>query len=331
MTISLLASYSVLIFLLLFFTSILSIKFNLTDIPNVRKIHKHNVPYTGGFAIILGLLVSQKMFEINTVELNLIISISFLMMLVGLIDDKYKLNAGNKFILQIFPIFYLIIFQDLNINNLGNYKFFEIKLQSFAIPFSFMSVLLLVNSFNYFDGIDGSLSFSALSVLTILFFLTQNEEVRLLLVIIILSIIIFLTFNLSLLGLPKIFMGDSGSLSLGFIISFVIIYFANQRLAHPIILAWSISIFVFEFLSLNINRIKNNIDIFKPGQDHLHHLIYFKTKSKLKTNFLLFLINSIMFIFGYISFTYINSFASLILFIIFFFIFYFLRFFLNDK
>jgi UDP-GlcNAc:undecaprenyl-phosphate GlcNAc-1-phosphate transferase len=56
--------------------------------------------------------------------------------------------------------------------------------------------------------------------------------------------------------LPKLFLGDSGSLSLGFIVSFILIYFANQEIAHPIILAWSVSIFVFEFLSLNIQRIK---------------------------------------------------------------------------
>lgn len=323
--INLIIVYSILVFLLLYFVAILSIKYNLLDTPNKRKIHNYNVPYTGGLAISLALLCSQKIFDINLIELNLILSMSLLMMVVGLLDDKFQLNTGNKIILQIFPIFYLVVTQNINLTYLGNYNFFELKLQSFAIPFSFACILLLINSFNYFDGIDGSLSFSTLSTLSILFFLTQNKEIELFLIIFSLSIIVFLFFNFSVFKLPKLFLGDSGSLSLGFIVSFILIYFANQEIAHPIILAWSVSIFVFEFLSLNIQRIKKKKSIFKPGQDHFHHLLFYKSKSIIKTNLIIFFINITMFIFGYLTFTYISSFSSLIMFIVFFFIFFYLR------
>ena len=92
-------------------------------------------------------------------------------------------------------------------------------------------------------------------------------------------ICIFLCFNYALFRLPKLFLGDSGSLLLGFIISFVLIYFANQKITHPILLAWSVSIFVYEFLAINLIRLKNKKSIFKAGQDHLHHILIKKTKS----------------------------------------------------
>ena len=195
------------------------------------------------------------------------------------------------------------------------------------MPFTLLSVLFLTNAFNYFDGLDGTLGFTTISVLGILLFLVRNESTSLNLFLLTLSvpIIIFLCFNFSIFKLPKLFLGDSGSLMLGFIISFVLIYLANQRLIHPILLAWSVVIFVYEFLSVNLIRLKNNQNPFKAGQDHLHHLLFKKTKSIFITNLFIFLINIILFIIGYFSFLIINPIFSLILFMSFFIIFLFLR------
>ena len=77
----------------------------------------------------------------------------------------------------------------------------------------------------------------------------------------------FLLFNFSIFKLPKLFLGDSGSLLLGFIVAFTLIYLKNNSEIHPILLAWSISIFVFEFLSIHIIRFRINKKIFQPGQD----------------------------------------------------------------
>ena len=81
---------------------------------------------------------------------------------MGLIDDKYNLNTGGKLSLQVIPIFYLIVFENLKLTQIGDYEYFKLSLGSFSIPFTLLCVLLLINSFNYFDGIDGSLSFSHL-------------------------------------------------------------------------------------------------------------------------------------------------------------------------
>ena len=108
-------------------------------------------------------------------------------------------------------------------------------------------------------------------------------------------------------------------------IAFILIFLANENLSHPILLAWSISIFVYEFLSINIIRLLNNQELFEAGHDHLHHILFKLTKSIFKTNFLMFMMNSTLFIMGYFIFELINPLASLLLFIFMFVIFLFLR------
>ena len=303
----------------------LSFKFNLLDMPSKRKIHKQATPYIGGIILSVTYLFSLKFFDVQNNNLNIIFSIGFLMAIVGFLDDRYKLNVGGKLSLQIIPIFYLIIFEKIYLIHLGDYNLFKLSLNSFTIPFTLLCVLFLINAFNYFDGIDGSLGITLISVISILFFLTINDNYQLYLTILTLPIVIFLIFNFSIFNISKIFLGDSGSLLLGFIISFTLIHLARSNIAHPILLAWSVSIFVYEFISINIDRMIKNKRIFEAGQDHLHHLIFIKTRSTFYTSCIMSFMNIFMFTCGYLTFTYFNSLTSLVLFIVYFFIFHFLR------
>lgn len=307
--------YCLLIFFLLLTCAKISYKLNLVDIPNKRKIHSIPTAYTGGIAISISLLFALQALNIFDKSLASILSISFLVSIIGLIDDKYNLNTGGKLSLQIIPIFYLIVFENLTLIHIGEYDYFKLDLGTFMVPFTLLSVLLLINSFNYFDGVDGTLSFTTISVIVILYFLIPNEVFRLFLKILIIPIVVFLCFNFSFLKLPKLFLGDSGSLLLGFIVSFILIYLASKNYVHPILLAWSIVIFIYEFLSLNIIRLKNKQNLFGAGQDHLHHILLQKTKSIFLTNFFISLINIILFVIGFLSCLLINPLTSLILFI----------------
>jgi UDP-GlcNAc:undecaprenyl-phosphate/decaprenyl-phosphate GlcNAc-1-phosphate transferase len=317
--------HSLLSFLSLLIIAQISYNLNLVDLPSKRKMHIKATTYTGGIAISIILVLSILLFDISDSSFNNILSISFLIAIIGLIDDKYNLNVGGKLSLQIIPIFYLIIFENLALSHLGDYNYFKLELGAFKVPFTLICVLFLINSFNYFDGLDGVLSFTTISVLFILFFLTSDQNSQLFLIILLIPISIFLCFNFSFFKLPKMFLGDSGSLLIGFIISFVLIHLANQNLVHPILLAWSIAIFIYEFLSINIIRINDKKNLFKAGQDHLHHVLFKKTKSIFLTNFYISLTNIVLFIMGYLCFVLINPLASLILFISFFIIFLFLR------
>ena len=320
--------YSLISFILFFLFAKISYRLNFVDIPNKRKIHSKPTAYTGGIIISIIFLIALELFDLfnfSNKNINLIIAIGFLISLVGLVDDRFYLNAGGKLSLQTIPIFYLVVFENLALHNIGDYNFFKLNLGAFVIPFTIISVLFLINAFNYFDGIDGNLSFLTISILFILYFLVPDKNFKLFLIIILLPITIFLFFNFSIFNFPKLFLGDSGSLYLGFIISFILIHLSQQNFVHPILLAWSISIIVYEFLSINLIRLINNQDPFKAGLDHMHHILYKKTNSVLITNFYIIILNMILFIIGYLSFFKINSLTSLALFAFLFIPFFILR------
>ena len=323
--------YLLLNFIVLFLCAKISYQLRLVDIPNKRKIHSKPTAFTGGIAISIILLITLQAVNIFDKSLGLILSFSFLISIVGLIDDKFHLNTGGKLSLQIFPIIYLIVFENLSLIHIGDYNYFKLTLGTFAVPFTLFSVLFLINAFNYFDGIDGTLGFTTISVLIILMFLVKDQNLNLFLTIIIVPIIFFLFFNFSIFKLPKLFLGDNGSLLLGFIISFMLIYLASQKFVHPILLAWSVVVFVYEFLSVNLIRLKNNQNPFKAGQDHLHHLLFKKTNSTFITNSFIFFINISFFTLGYFIFLMINPLCSLILFILFFIVFFIFRYKFSKK
>ena len=185
--------------------------------------------------------------------------------------------------------------------------------------------MFLINSFNYFDGLDGTLSLTTITVLFNLYFLSSDANEKLYYISIFIPLFIFLLFNFSFLQLPKIFLGDSGSLLLGFIIAFILIEISNQKTIHPILLAWSIVIFVYEFISINLIRLFKKKGIFVPGLDHLHHILLKKSKSLLLTNIYLSFLNMLLFFIGYLSFKNINALTSLILFILSFVLFFLVR------
>lgn len=318
--------YSIVTFFFLYLCGTASYKLNLVDRPNKRKMHLKATSYIGGVSISIILLFALQLFNVESKELNLILSIGFLISLIGFIDDKFNLKASIKLSLQLIPVSYLILFENLNLMHLGDYSYFKLNLGAFAIPFTLLSVLLLINAFNYFDGIDGLLSCATISSLAIIYFLVSEKNVELFLITVFIPIAIFLFFNFSIFKLPKQFLGDSGSLLLGFILSFLLIYLAKQKIVHPILLAWSISIFVYEFISINIIRLKNKKPLFMPTKDHLHNVFFIKTKSVVITNFFICIINIFFFTIGYFSFIFINSITSFFLFIVIFFIFLILRF-----
>ena len=317
--------YSSISFLILILVSKISYKLNLVDAPNKRKIHLKPTAYTGGLGLCLIYIIAILLFDFSSEKLNLILSTAFLIGIVGFVDDKHDLNVGSKLSLQVIPIIYLIVLENLSLNYIGDYNYFKLELNSFSIPFTLITILFLINSFNYFDGLDGVLSFATISTLAILFFLVPNNNIKLFLIIILIPILFFLCFNFSLFKLPKLFLGDSGSLLLGFIMAFTLIYLSIQKIVHPILLAFSISIFAYEFLSINLIRLKNKKKLFEAGQDHLHHQLFRYTKSIFQTNLFISLANIILFIVGYTSFLLIGPLASLILFIVLFLIFLIFR------
>lgn len=282
----------------------------LLDIPNQRKIHINPTPYTGGIILALTYLFIIFISDFENKYLNQILSYGFIISLTGLIDDRYNVRPGTKLLLQTIPIFFLID-QNLYLTNLGNYIIFgNLELGSLDKIFTFLCCLLLINAFNYNDGIDGLAAIVAITILTafsLFLFILGNKSDSNNLFIILTPILIFLIFNFGLLSNFKIFLGDSGSNLLGFIVAFIAIYIFNENGVHPALIIWPLAYIVYEFLSVTIFRIIKNKGTFKPGKDHLHYEIikvfklspFYSFLTILTLNIFLILIGSfIFFIYG---------------------------------
>ena len=301
------------------------------DKPNKRGIHRIPIINTGGLIIYLIFLtvISQAEFNYN---IELIVSIGFFVCLTGFIDDRINLNPSNKILLLIIPSIYLIL-EGISISDLGEYEYLGIlELGKFKIPFLLLAIGLLINATNYIDGIDGLLLIFFLSCLIYYIFLIDDAKTISLLKFFVAASFLNLILNL----LPsknkfKVFSGDSGSLFIGFFVSFITIELYSRFNIHPAILIWPLWYPVYDFLFVSINRLINKKSIFKADNTHLHHILNNKFNGNRMLPLILFcLTNSSIIFLGY-KISEISKLLSLSIFIIGFIFFTIMRFFLLKK
>jgi len=285
--------------------------YNLFDYPdNNRKIHKQPTPLFGGLYLVSNLffiliylnfynnLINLFFFE-NIKSYNFFFLITFLFYLIGFIDDKYHVNHNIKFILCIILIILTFsLDKDLLIKKL-EFSFLKsaINLGSFSYFFTILCFLLFINAYNMLDGINGQATCYALFIFFIL--LSKNILVPFMGVLFI-SLLFFLILNLQ----NKSFLGDSGTLPLGYAISYIFVKLHNANnlfLADEIFLIMSIP--GYELLRLAIKRIFNKKNPFLPDNNHIHHLI--GQKCKFIVNF--FIVQLIL-IFPYLLYIFSNHF-----------------------
>jgi UDP-GlcNAc:undecaprenyl-phosphate GlcNAc-1-phosphate transferase len=298
----------------------ISKKLDFYDKPNIRKIHDSKVFNTGGIIIYFFYLIIVNFFEFNH-NIELIISIGFFICIIGFIDDRINLNPSIKIIFIIIPSAHLIL-SGININNLGNYEYIGLlNLGKFQLPFLILATGLLINATNYIDGVDGLLLTFFICSLGYYIFLIEETNtiylIKLLLVPVILNLIMNLLPSKSKI---KIFSGNTGSLFIGFFISFLTIELYNSFNIHPVYLIWPLWYPVYDFLFVSTNRAILKKSIFSADNSHLHHkvLIKFK-KNHLKTVLLFFILNVSIIYLGFL----ISNFSKLISLITFIFGFFF--------
>jgi UDP-GlcNAc:undecaprenyl-phosphate GlcNAc-1-phosphate transferase len=315
--------------LLIKITRIFAEKLYLVDKPNIRKKHLFEVPLVGGLIFAFANLIIYSINDFSF-SINKILVVSTIVAIIGFFDDKFELSVTKKIILLIIPIF-IIATDDLILTGLGNYKYFnDINFGSYAIICTVGAALLLINATNYFDGSDGNLLTMFINSLMILIYLNfENLEFRNFLSFLLSISVILLPFNLTFQKKYKIFLGNSGSLLLGFILSFCLIYSAEKYKIHPIILAFSVSVIIFDFLSVTIYRLTQGKNIFFPDNNHIHHLLIKFFDSNIISLIILNSINLLLFVISLIIYNYVGSIGSLFLFFFTFIFFFSFRFYLT--
>lgn len=256
--------------------------FNIYDYPdNYRKFQKTPVALLGGFFFVAILLIFLLLsiinndFIINNLNFNFkeflfFLIFAFLIFILGLADDKIEISSNIKLILIfLILLIYLHLDKSIVINEI-KFLFLDnpINLNNLAIPFTVLSILLFINAFNMFDGINLQCGIYSLSIF-IIFFVFGNY--KLLSIIFIIQIIFFLYLNYN----NKIYLGDSGSLLLGFIIS--ILFIKNYNLQDNFLYADQIFIIMmipgFDLLRLALQRLISGKHPFSADTNHLHHYL----------------------------------------------------------
>ncbi len=271
-------------------------KKHIYDIPNERKVHHNNIPRLGGVlfmptVIAVGgicLLFMRwndiLMFDqLGKAVVWLFLGIG-LLYAVGLYDDLRGLRADYKFIVQIMAST-LITFSGLYFRSL--YGFCGITdLPIFVgIPLTVFVFLLIVNAFNLIDGIDGlasGLSLIIFLVMLVLFHQLQAYRNAAFCSALLGSVLVFWMFNMfgSAEKGTKIFMGDTGSLTLGFSIAYLSVCYLNSFGEIPfgtnrnILLLIPYTLIIvpcFDLVRVSLNRLANHKPMFRPDKTHLHH------------------------------------------------------------
>lgn len=247
--------------------------FGLIDKPDKkRKFHKYDTPLIGAFPLIVIFILYTLTLEHEYSYFNQIILVSSIFLFIGLVDDKKNISYKSKFF---FSTLLLILFLSLNKNFLISHLVFETfnltipLLNSHSLIITVICIIILINAFNFTDGINGLSSIIASIWMLLLMLLDKETNYHL----IFLSIFIFLNaipiFN------GKYFLGDGGTLLIGAIISLETIMMFNKNF-NSVSYEQIFLVFIIpglDMIRLIFLRITNNKNPFLADRNHLHHLL----------------------------------------------------------
>ncbi len=258
---------------------------HLFDEPDDRSSHSHKTPTLGGLAIFSGTSIAALLFVDTQAmpELKYIIAAIIVMFFIGIKDDIIVIAPLTKLAGQIVASLIIIFFADIQITHLHGIFGIEEIPKLLGIPLSIFVVIVIINGFNLIDGIDGlSSGISALVATTfgIWFYSVGAIGFATLAFVITGAMLAFIRFNVFSVK-NKIFMGDTGSLISGLLISVLVIKFNEMNIEHnfkhaiwgtPAVSFAILIIPLFDTVRVMFIRFFSRQPIFRPDKQHIHHV-----------------------------------------------------------
>ncbi|WP_372755459.1 MraY family glycosyltransferase [Labilibaculum sp.] len=256
----------------------------LYDEPNFRSSHSTVVPSLGGVAIFLGFTLSILIFSNGYMihELKYIVAATIIMFSLGIKDDILIISPRKKLVGQIFAALIVIVMGDIRFTNFHGILGIHELNYFVSVIFSIFVIIVVTNGFNLIDGIDGLASGISALVTTsmgVWFFITGNYEYVVLSASLLGALLAFFRFNV--FGKSnKIFMGDTGSMILGLLISILVIRFNELNIypdfkyaikAAPAVSIGILAIPLFDTIRVMLIRIIHKKSPFQPDKNHVHH------------------------------------------------------------
>ena len=268
-------------------------KYKIFRKPSERDLHWRFVPKLTGLSFYVALLVVAFTFVpfVDVQRLILVLGAGAIIVYIGIRDDIYQLRPIVKLVLQLVAIAFFVFGDDLVVRNL--YGFLNIYELPFGVDYflSFFVGVFMINAFNLCDGIDGLAAMLGIVISVCygaIFYIIGDYLFLSFSVILIGCLFAFLRFNLQ--DKNKVFMGDTGSLFLGFVFYLFTLYFVTNEsvilsvfVPHKSLVSLAaLCIFIVPILdsgSVFFSRVWHKKSPFKPDNNHVHHLVLHFTKN----------------------------------------------------
>ena len=281
----------------------LAYRIGAVDVPkDKRRVHKRPTPRIGGLAIIFGFMVAIISFSDNwSKELASILIGAGILAVLGVIDDCKELDAKLKFVVQIIAALVVVLYGDIKISVFSNPNVFSqspyLVLPNWAsVTVTVLWIVFMTNAVNFIDGLDGlAAGVSAIMSMSLVFIaITYHEyDIALMGLAIMGSCFGFLPYNFNP---AKIFMGDTGSMFLGYMLSVLSVQgmfksYAVISFAVPLIM---LGLPLFDALFAMMRRVLSGKNPMSADRGHLHHRLYDMGFSQKQTVFILYAISGVL-------------------------------------
>ena len=254
-------------------------RLGLTDRPDARKTHEDIVPLTGGIAIFLTVALCTLLPGAEPYTWPMM-AITCLVFVVGVFDDVRHINPWLRLLIQFAAGTLLATWGGIAIHNVGNLLAMgDIPLLLLTVPLTALAVAGLSNAYNMIDGIDGLAGSTIALPLLLLYVLAlrAGHPGAGFLLVLLVPLAVFLLFNLGPDNrlLPKIFLGDGGSVTLGFLVTASLVYFSQgeSRLILPVTALWLVTVPLMDMLATMLRRAKHGHRLMAADRLHLHHTL----------------------------------------------------------
>ncbi|MCF2596102.1 MraY family glycosyltransferase [Pseudoflavonifractor phocaeensis] len=255
----------------------LAFKVGAVDVPkDNRRMHDHPIPRMGGLAIFFGFILSVLIFLPLTKQLRGMLMGGVIIVILGIFDDIYALPAKPKFLVQIVAALFAVmagnrIYILSNINIFSSEPYWELGWLS--IPISVLWIVAITNAVNLIDGLDGlACGVSTISSMTLLVIalIVSEPDVAILMAALAGACIGFLPYNLNP---AKIFMGDTGSTFLGFVLATVSIQglFKFHMIISFAVPFLMLGLPIFDTCFAILRRVSKGQSPMAPDRGHIHH------------------------------------------------------------
>ena len=256
-------------------------KIGLVDKPNARKLHDGAVPLVGGISICL-VLAQYLTFKPDTIAHSWPYVLCILILtIIGAIDDKIDLSFKIRMGVQALLSIVMMKVAGIELHSLGDmFGLGQISLGWLGTIITIFAVIGAINAFNMVDGIDGllgGLSIVTLGALAYLLQVDSQHGAAYLCIVIIVAMLPYIFMNLGILGRErKVFMGDAGSMMIGFTVIWLLLGVSQREqtepLMRPVTALWLIALPLMDMTAIMIRRVRRGDSPFKPDREHLHHI-----------------------------------------------------------